>query len=301
MNFDLKIRLAAFGWLSKQVEARGDVLPRAILQTGFEFSGERVPLVSPQGIFTPKILDYPISITTAPGSQHKDVITESDFILYKYRGNNPQQSDNVGLRKAMELQLPLAYFYGIVPGRYVAVWPVYVIADNPGALRFTVAVDEAIATDNKSTSQRMVHDDDRPRKKYITRATLVRLHQRTFREKVIMAYRDQCALCKLGHKELLDAAHIIPDSEEHSQATVDNGISLCKLHHAAFDRFLIGITPDFKVEVRQTILEEEDGPMLQHGLKELHKAEIFLPKEKEDWPNRDFLSERYSQFNRVSP
>ncbi len=301
MDFDLQIRRAAFDWLSKQVDACGDVLPRATLQKGFYFSEARVPLVSPQGIFTPKILDYPISITTVPGSQYQDAITGQDFILYKYRGENPQHRDNAGLRKAMELRLPLAYFRGIVKGKYVAAWPVYIIADDPGALQFTVAVDEPIATDNKGAADRMIHEDDLPRKKYITGKTLIRLHQRSFREKVIAAYRKQCALCRLKHEELLDAAHIIPDSEEHSQATVNNGISLCKLHHAAFDRFLIGITPDFKVEVKQEILEEKDGPMLQHGLKGLHKAEIFLPKKKGDWPDRDFLSERYNQFIRVSP
>ncbi len=320
MNFDLKVRLAAFEWLTKQVKIHEGVLPRALLQAGFEFSGERVPLVSPQGIFTPKMLGHPISITTAPSSPYKDVITETDFILYKYRGDNPQHRDNVGLRKTMELKLPLVYFHGVVPGKYVAVWPVYVIADSPGVLEFTVAVDEAGAIEDKSHARRMIHDDDRSRKAYITRETspmaatssssrddrsrkayitretLFRLHQRSFREKVLAAYREQCALCKLRHKELLDAAHIIPDSEEHSQATVNNGISLCKLHHAAFDGCLIGITPDFKVEVKQVILEEEDGPMLQHGLKALDQSKIYLPKDKAAWPNRDFLSQRYSEF-----
>ena len=295
MNADLQIRLAAFEWLAEQVKNHGDVLPRALLQAGFEFSGERVPLVAPQGIFTPKILNLPVSITTVSSGPYQDTIAEEDFILYKYRGDNPQHRDNVGLRRTMELGLPLVYFYRIVPGQYMATWPVYVIRDNPGILEFTVVVDEARVIE-ENPAGKAAHDDDRSRRAYITRATLFRLHQRTFREKVLFAYREQCALCKLRHKELLDAAHIIPDSEEHGRATVDNGISLCKLHHAAFDRFLIGITPDFKVEIKREILEENDGPMLQHGLKGFHGSSIILPGDKEAWPNRDFLSERYDQF-----
>jgi len=52
---------------------------------------------------------------------------------------------------------------------------------------------------------------------------------------------------------------------------------LCKLHHAAFDCFIIGITPDYKIELRKDILDENDGPMLQHGLKEFHGNRIILP------------------------
>ena len=37
-----------------------------LLQQGFEFQGQRIPLVAPQGIFKPKILELPISITTTP-------------------------------------------------------------------------------------------------------------------------------------------------------------------------------------------------------------------------------------------
>ena len=31
-----------------------------------------------------------------------------------------------------------------------------------------------------------------------------------------------------------------------------------------FDRYLIGVTPDLEVTVRLDVLEEIDGPMLQH-------------------------------------
>jgi putative restriction endonuclease len=49
---------------------------------------------------------------------------------------------------------------------------------------------------------------------------------------------------------------------------VPNGLSLCSLHHAAFDRNILGITPDLLVDIRSDILEEIDGPVLVHGLQE---------------------------------
>ena len=92
-------------------------------------------------------------------------------------------------------------------------------------------------------------DHDIPRRAYITTTVRQRLHQRGFRERVLHAYREQCALCRLRHTELLDAAHIITDREEEGTPQVSNGLSLCKLHHAAFDRFLLGITPDYTIPV----------------------------------------------------
>ena len=51
-------------------------------------------------------------------------------------------------------------------------------------------------------------------------------------------------LCKLRHAELLDAAHIIADANDEGLPIVPNGLALCKIHHAAFDKNIIGISPD---------------------------------------------------------
>jgi len=83
---------------------------------------------------------------------------------------------------------------------------------------------------------------------------------------------------------LLDAAHIIPDNLPESKPTIDNGISLCKLHHAAYDSFILGVTPDYIIHVRRDVLEEEDGPVLQHGLQGLHKSMLILPSLKSRVP-----------------
>jgi len=62
---------------------------------------------------------------------------------------------------------------------------------------------------------------------------------------------------RLKHCELLDAAHIIPDNMPEGKSTIENGLSLCKPHHSAYDAFIIGVTPDYVIQVREDILEEE--------------------------------------------
>lgn len=295
-NMDNELRIAAFNWLKEQVIIHGDVLPRELLEKGFVFQDDRIPLISPKGIFKPKSIDIPLTITTVPYSQYDDSADKGNFIFYKYRGSDPNHSDNVGLREAYKQNKPLIYFHGVVPGKYLAVWPVFIIADDPKSLTFTVAVDEMASLDRKPDT---VQENTYARRAYITSAVKIRLHQRCFRERVLDAYRSQCALCRLKHLELLDAAHIIPDTEPNSAPTVPNGIALCKLHHVAFDSFFIGINPDFIIELREDILEEEDGPMLQHGLKDLHKSRIILPTSKSLWPDKIFLDWRYQKFKKA--
>lgn len=296
MDADLEIRIAAFNWLTEQVEIQGDVLPRSLLQEGFYFRERRVPLVSPQGIFKPMIMDRPLTITTTPNSPYDDRYSEDGLLLYQYRGTDPSHSDNVGLREVMMQQKPLIYFHGVIPGRYLAVWPVYIIRDDPASLSFTIAVDDLAALDLSEESVSLVADELESRRAYLTAITRIRLHQRGFREKVLEAYRSQCSFCRLRYRELLDAAHIIPDHEPESRPTVDNGLALCKLHHAAFDSFILGVSPDYIIRVRLDILQETDGPLLLHGLQHLNGEQIILPDREIDWPDRDALEWKYQRF-----
>lgn len=71
MDFDIRVRLAAFTFQERESEVRGEVLPRAVLEKGFTFEGQRVPLISPQGIFTPRILRIPLTFCTVPPSLRK--------------------------------------------------------------------------------------------------------------------------------------------------------------------------------------------------------------------------------------
>lgn len=300
MSDDLAIRLAAFQWLAQQTNVHGDVLPRALLQAGFPFGNDRIPLLAPQGIFKPKMMDLPLTITTTPESPYDDSFGPDNLLIYRYRGSDPLHRDNVGLRRALETKQPLIYFHGIVPSRYLAVWPVYIVGDDPTRLFFKVAVDEMTRLNLDTVAAMEVREGTEARRAYLTSTVKVRLYQRQFRERVLRAYQSQCAICRLRHQELLDAAHIIPDEDELGDPIVTNGLALCKLHHAAYDGFIIGVTPDHLVEVRNDVLHEIDGPLLEHGLKGMHLSRLILPKSRSDWPNRDALDWRYQRFQQAS-
>jgi len=300
MVTNLAVRNAVFGWLEDQVSLYDDVLPRRLLQEGFVFQNERIRLVGPQGIFKPRILtDAPLSITTSPNGPYNDSFRGHDLLHYRYRGTNPNHHENLGLRTAMRERIPLVYFHGVVPGKYLAVWPAYIVGDDPGSLTFHVALDYKQSIAGLADDRQEADIDDggaNARRRYITSAFRVRLHQRAFRERVLNAYKSQCALCRLRHAELLDAAHIIADADPDGEPIVQNGIALCKLHHAAFDKQFIGVRPDYVVEVRSDILLEDDGPMLLHGLKELHMQGIQLPRHKALRPDPERLAQRYKVF-----
>jgi putative restriction endonuclease len=303
-GIDAAVRAEAFAFLREQSVVHGDALPRDMLVQGFSFRGTRVPLIGPQGIFKPAILpEIPISITTAPIVEgrprpYEDEMGTGGLIKYKYRGTDPQHRENIGLRLAMQRRIPLVYFYGLTPGRYTAEWPVFIVGDEPKSLSFTVAVDER--KEFLSGIDRLTDRIAEGRRLYVTAQVQQRLHQRSFRDRVLRAYRDHCSICSLRHSELLDAAHILPDGHPKGEPWVSNGIALCKLHHAAFDSNILGIRPDLVIEIRKDILEEEDGPMLAHGLQERHNQKLLVvPKHLELRPRADFLEERYEAFRKA--
>lgn len=304
-DVDSRVRLEAFRFLDEQSNLVGadGALQRTLLQQGFIYNGERVPLLGPQGIFKPRVIpEIPLSITTVPVVEgdtrpYDDAFGTDGLLRYRYRGTNPDHHENVGLRRAMQRQVPLIYFHGIVPGLYAAEWPVFIVGDDPTRLTFTVSVDERRFASLDSVDR----DEDPPgiRRRYATRLFRQRLHQTEFRERVVSAYRRHCAICRLKRDELLEAAHIVPDSDPLGLPTVPNGVALCKLHHAAFDKYLIGIRPDCVVEVREDVRMETDGPMLLHGLQGFHNSKLLVPQQQSQRPDPALLDIRYQLFRRA--
>lgn len=180
---------------------------------------------------------------------------------------------------------------GVASGLYEPIYPVWVVGDEPGSLEFALALDEG---------QRFVTPDvpvDEDARRYVERITKARLHQRVFRTQVLLAYEGRCTICKIRHAELLDAAHIIEDGRPNGQPVVPNGLSMCKIHHAAFDNKILGIRPDLTIHVRQDVLEEVDGWMLQGGIQRVHDTKLaVLPHLRAARPDTKRLEERYAAF-----
>lgn len=295
---DDQIRSAVFSWLAAQPS---DVLSRTALEE-FRIGEQRIPLVGPRGIWKPAACELPISITTTLSGPYDDTQDkDTGLIRYAYRGTDPLHSDNVGLRRAMRDRVPLVYFLAVDRGWYLASWPVFVTGDDPARLRFSLQVDTpALAFEAAGSSGAVSEDEGDARRAYVTRSVRQRLHQVAFRERVMRAYAYQCTMCRLRHRELLDAAHITPDTDPEGEPIISNGLALCKLHHAAFDSFFFAVRPDYTIEVRPSILAERDGPMLVVGLQDIHGKIIQLPQRRTDRPDPRRLENGYAQFLEAS-
>jgi putative restriction endonuclease len=263
----------------------------------FEFDGRPMKLIVQTGIWKPAVLDAALTIRTTytrPDQQplYSDSVGIDGLVRYKYHGLDPNHSDNRALRAAMAAQAELTYFVGVDKGVYVPRWPVWIVAEDPACHEFSVAVDEGLQLSHMGL--------DSAQRAYVARLIQERLHQPVFRSRVLRAYESTCAICRLRHTDLLDAAHILPDGHPLGNPVVPNGLALCKIHHAAFDRNILGIRPDLVIEVQPAILREIDGPMLRHGLQEMHGSHLSIPRSRASQPDPERLEYRYQEFRAAS-
>jgi putative restriction endonuclease len=148
----------------------------------------------------------------------------------------------------MELGKPLMWFIGVRPGVYDALYPVTLAGEEPERHQFVLAVDETMRVGWRPGLAEASPFD--PTRRYAEAVVRVRLHQPVFRDRVLLAYGGQCALCRLRHRPLLDAAHIKEDSDG-GEPIVPNGVAMCAIHHRAFDANVLGVRPDYKGEIRR--------------------------------------------------
>lgn len=272
----------------------GDGMLSRLELGNFEYAGEIVRVIDPQGgIWNPGAswklggeLRATLSINTTNSGKYEDQQLASGLWRYDYQSGGTA-GKNTKMRKAMELQLPVLWFRQETTGRYVP-YKVFIIEDFPEKGYCLIAPELSLAKSYQSNS--IIE------KKYAEKIMKQRLHQPAFRARVISAYETKCAICRINHGKLLDAAHIIPDRDSESSTSVTNGLSLCKIHHAAYDSNILGIDENYIVHIREDILKENDGPMLEHGIKAMNGNPLWVPKSEVDRPNIESLRIRYDEF-----
>jgi len=208
-DLDIRIRSAAFEHV-RRLNATHDYLSSQQLAEGFPFEGSRIPLVNPQrGIFKPRQMRHLLSIRTVfpkPGAKiwyddqrqvHRQIYQSDDLVEYAFMGNNPDAADNRWLREACEQRIPIIYFIGIAPGRFVAQVPAFIAEWNRHSLKASVGFGEPVAYGGA------VFPDELPARRYALSAVKQRLHQATFRQAVLTAYEGRCALSGLPEPMLL--------------------------------------------------------------------------------------------------
>jgi putative restriction endonuclease len=111
-----------------------------------------------------------------------------------------------------------------------------------------------------------------------------------FRKSVVHLYDYRCAFCRLKvrrslSQSIVDGAHIKPFSEFYDNRP-DNGLSLCKNHHWAFDRGWFAVDDRYQIIVASDLQEDSPHPRL---MKEFHGELILLPSSEQYYPRKDAL------------
>jgi len=306
-----EMRLAAFRHVQGLMRESGNHVSWDQLCEGFRFAGKKIHLASrPRGIFKPEQMRHVLSIKTVmprggraiwypdqAAARRHFYEGEEGFIDYSFQGDDPASTDNLLLREACERQTPLIYFLAVRPAVYQPILPVFIsdwLADERKAQVVFGPPASALQVDLDLRFPQVAE------RRYTHYQVKQRLHQSWFREAVMQAYGGRCAITRLPEPQLLDAAHIIPDADEElGQAVVSNGIALSKLHHAAFDRNLLGIDPDYRLHISEKLLDQRDGPQLEL-LKGLAGRPIHLPERVEEHPDRERLAERFEQYRNAT-
>ena len=113
-----------------------------------------------------------------------------------------------------------------------------------------------------------------------------------FRSIVYEAYNYKCAMCSIG-LELIEAAHIVPHSHEKGTDEIGNGISLCALHHTAYDRSLIYFDDEFNIKINTTKMEYLEKVGLDSGFRKFQGLafdKIQLPANHTLRPNTENIN-----------
>lgn len=259
----------------------------------FGWGPERI-IDTTKGIWNPKEYAATLTIVSDPDGEYDDGDHGGSLYRYSYEkrpaGQNPQGGSNSKLREAMNLQLPIVMLRKVAGGHFVPIMPVYVVKEEPEHRRFLLALDESLRFLPDSPEQ------SEAQRAYAERITRQRLHQPEFRARVLRAYDERCAVCVLKKVPLLDAAHITADSADEGSPVVTNGLTLCKIHHSAYDENILGISPDYVVHINEEVLAEVDGPMLNYGLQKMDQRELWIPRRGQEQPDRERLSARFDAF-----
>ncbi|MEV6213745.1 HNH endonuclease [Nocardia sp. NPDC051833] len=295
LEAELAFREQIFNQLAEQLAVK-PVLQRRDLEY-FELDGAHRRIADrSKGIWNPRDLMATLSILSTPDSSYPDVDLGDGLFAYAYREGSTD-GDNAKLRRAFELKLPLIWHRGFKDRsavRYRPVFPVHIVEDDPENRRVIISLD----TEGEPIDLDGLIDDPEIKKQYSVEKKRRRLHQRKFRSRLLVAYQWRCAVCRLDFPPLLDGAHIIGDTESDGNPVVDNGLALCKIHHAAYDADLLGISPDYRVHISAALRESTDsGPVIAHGFRELDGHPLaVLPDQESHRPSKDRLGLRFERF-----
>lgn len=289
----LELRLAVFEHLDALIDEFGPSVPRSALETGgFKYEGRTVRLVEPRrAILKPAGWNTVLTLTSNLGidehGRYQDELDASGRLHYVYMKETQSggATYNRALVSTMEAGLPLVLMIKVTPGYVAPLYPYVIESRDAGGVTLAPLDEGPLQLAGE-------HDLRRYRRRWAKE----RIHQEAFRISILAAYGERCCICRINYRGLLDAAHIIEDSLLYGQPVIENGLALCKIHHAAYDGAMLGIDPTGIVHVRSDLLRAEDGPMLRHGLQGFHHKSIGRPENLGNAPSPERLAHRWRRF-----
>ncbi|NJO08154.1 MAG: HNH endonuclease [Chloroflexaceae bacterium] len=117
-----------------------------------------------------------------------------------------------------------------------------------------------------------------------------------FRQVIVKTYHQTCAVCKIRIVTpegftAVEAAHIVPWNISHNDDP-RNGLALCGFHHWAFDKGLIGITPDYNILISPVVPTNDPAT---RALRALHEHKMLLPDDELLYPHEKALKWHYAK------
>ena len=295
---ETRIRLEAIHYV-RDLRERWVAVPSSEVQR-FTTGGVRIFLKGQQGIFKPAELTDPLSITSTIDSPYTDDPIEGSRVLYDFLPAT-REFENVGLKKCAEAELPLIYFLQVKrrpSPEYVIFAPVYVVGWDDAARRFLIDLSEQkpgeVVSPPPVTRQLTLPEIRTPQspmeirelsRSYVVTTVQRRLYYARFRNAVLKAYRERCAVCGLRLRALLDAAFVVPDRDPQPAIAVSDGIALCATHHRAFNARILQYDSDYVIHIdlpdRFSAAQGERDMLLAYEGRKLE-----LPEDEELWPRR---------------
>lgn len=167
--------------------------------------------------------------------------------------------------------------------------------DNPEKLAYEsekIIADLKHQTIEESTS---ITITDLPEGKERTAITRQRINQQFFHEAVLCSYENRCCITGINHRRLLEACHISSWKDDVKNRTnPKNGLCMNPLFHKAFDNFLFTVTPEYKIEISNQMIDCAENTFFRDFLSAINGNNIHMPEKFS--PDKDLLSIHYEQY-----
>lgn len=166
---------------------------------------------------------------------------------------------------------------------------------NPSALAYESEKLIAEFSKRKIEDSSDIEVDDLPKGEEREMIVKQRVNQAFFRSVVLSSYDFQCCISGVRTPELLEACHIVDwSSDSYNRTNPKNGLCMNPFFHEAYDKNLLGITPDLEIKISDKLLENSKEEHFFNYLNKINGRKISLPNK--FFPDKDLLAEHYSCY-----